>query len=79
MIRLEHIKKKNDCIICDAFIEDCKKPIIVEYSPKNNEIKTTALPEGYEWCVSHLSYAKRALREMVASEKMENKKTIMWY
>lgn len=79
MIRLEHIKKTDDVIVCVGFIEDCKEPVQISVNRANYAMTTSPLPKGYEWGTSHLEHAKKALIDILESGSNETKRTVMWY
>lgn len=78
MVKLEHTRIENNYIICDVFVEDCKTPIKVSFEKTSGNFMSDNLPPGYEWCRTHLAYAKRALKEMSESEEIKGRLTIMW-
>lgn len=80
MIKLKNIAKENDRIICDAFVEDCDKPVRLSLNTKNAEFDKIVLPEDYEWCTSHINHAKRYLISLINEEIITStEKCIMWY
>lgn len=79
MIKLEHIEKKNNHITCNAFVENCSESILLSVDIERRELESNVLPTGYEWCVSHLAHARKALLDMLDSGKIEHSKVIMWY
>lgn len=79
MIKLEHINTTNDLISCTAFVEDCTEPIQISVNKISQEMVSSPLPENYEWCRTHLIYAKRALLAMIENGEIETSTMIMWY
>lgn len=77
MVQLKNIEKKNNSIRCLVFPEDSKEPgtVNVDLSKESFEY---ALPDGYEWCESHVRHAVRALIDMAKSNSLVKEKLIMW-
>lgn len=78
MVKLEQVKREGDVISCIAFVEDCEIPVKITLNTAG-EMTADELPEGYDWCDSHLAHAERALSEMLETGKVEPRSTIMWY
>lgn len=78
MIRLKNIRKQNSIITCDAYIEDCKEPVTFSMNADDPESFSVELPEGYEWCKSHVFCAKRFLASLANAERIPEQKTIAW-
>lgn len=78
MIRLLNIVRDDECITCDFVPEDAETAGEMSVDLKTGEVQYT-VPEGYEWCKSHVSRAIRTLQELACEEKVPQKKTIMWY
>ena len=80
MIRLTEITRNNDYISCVAFVENCKENINLVYNIKSREFGTYTLPKNFEYCISHIAYAKRYFDKIVDDKgNLPNEKLIMWY
>lgn len=79
MIVLKEIKKSENGIVCNAFVEDCDVAVRVTYDAKANSFSHGKMPRGYEWCVTHMEMAKRAIEQMISSGEIKSQKTILWY
>ena len=79
MVKLKDIERNDESITCVAFVEDCEEPINIEFSTENETIHSSPLPEGYEWCTSHIAHVRRALKRMVDENSFVSHTTIMWY
>ena len=80
MIKLTKITKNNDTISCMAFVEDCKEYIKLVYNIKSGEFDEYAFPKNYEYCTSHIAYARNYFDKIISSKKaLPNEKLIMWY
>lgn len=79
MINLKQIKKINNTIECYAYIEDCEEAIHLTLDLSKREFKDYILPNGYEWCKTHIAHAKFALLKMDDENKIEQERLIMWY
>lgn len=77
MIQLKNIEKKYNTIQCLIIPEDGKEPgtVNVDLSKESFEY---SLPDGYEWCESHVHHAVRALIDMTKSNSLVKEKFIMW-
>ena len=49
MIKLKKIRRANDEIRCEAYVEDCSQPVPLVFLLKNKDFKKYNLPKGYEW------------------------------
>lgn len=78
MIKLLNIKKNNSIIECDIVPEDSivSGHMIVDTSL--NMIKSYYLPDGYEWCTSHVDHAKEVMIRMSKNTDIPKEKLIMW-
>lgn len=79
MIKLTNIQKSDDFILCRAFVEDSKSGVDLKYNVRNDEFENFTLPVGYEWCLSHITHAKRFLRTLKEKSDCPNEELIMWY
>lgn len=79
MVKLEQIKRDGYDITCAVFVEDCKEPVQLTYSILDETVQHDPLPEGYEYCTSHIGHAQRALERMVKEGYIEPRTTVMWY
>lgn len=79
MVKLKQIKKNNNKITCDVFVEDCEEAIRVALDMNSGQIEDYTLPKGYEWCTTHMAYVRRFLKTLVDSKNVPEKRTIMWY
>ena len=77
MIKLKNIHEISGNIVCDAFVEDCDRPVSLTLNLKNGQILGVTMPEGYEWCTAHIGHAKQYL--LSAQPDLPAEKTIMWY
>ena len=76
MIQLKNIRKAADRILCDAFVEDCKIPVSLELDPEKEEFREVRLPDGYEWCKTHIRQAKWYL--LSVKNDLPRERLIMW-
>lgn len=79
MVRLKNIKVNDFCATCDAFVEDCDTPVFLKYDYKNQRLNDYKLPQGYEYCSSHIKHAQNYLETIINKENVPNDYTIMWY
>ena len=79
MIRLKNIRKENDKIMCDAFIEDSPNSVKLVLDISSGEMNDYILPEGYEWCHKHIIHARNALISMIRNNNIAPEKLVMWY
>lgn len=79
MIKLKEIKRNSGTITCKAYVEDCKEAISLSFDISTSMIKDVPLPQGYDWCDSHISHAKDYLMEIASKETIPDNHTIMWY
>lgn len=79
MVELKNIKKTNNQIMCDVFVEDCKEAIPLIYDITNNMFNGYALPDDYSYCTVHMGYAKRFLKALAEKKEAPASKLIMWY
>ena len=79
MVKLSNIKRFDDIVVCDLFLEDCKIPVNLSYDEKSRTFRCGDLPKDYSWCSSHLKYAKSAIEKMCEKGVLEEEMTIMWY
>ena len=78
MIELKNIKKSGSIISCDAYFEDCKEPTFLRYSMKTREILPFTFPDGYGYCKTHVSFARKYF-EWLGDKEPPESKLIMWY
>lgn len=79
MIKLTQINKFDNCITCLAYVEDCKTPIELVYRIDRKEMCPYHLPDGYEYCTSHIGMARSYFRDKFADEGCPEERLIMWY
>lgn len=79
MVKLREIEQNNERITCVAFVEDCEQPIDIEFNTKDETIRSSPLPEGYEWCTSHIAHVRRTLKRMADENSFVSHTTVMWY
>lgn len=79
MVKLKDIKRIDNIIMCKAFVEDCDIPIQLFLNEDNAELSNYDLPNGYEWCVSHILHARKYLRSLIGQPITETQRNIMWY
>lgn len=79
MIKLKKIKKNDNLITCEAFVENCKQAMPLIYNIKKGELEEYEFPDGYDYCDSHISHARRYLRSIANSDNIPENKLIMWY
>ena len=78
MVKIKNIKKENDRIFCDIYVEDCKVPMkTILCDDETYEIDD--FPNGYDWCKTHVRYALRFLKTLFNEKDVPTQKTIMWY
>ena len=79
MIKLKEIKRNSEIITCKAYVEDCEEAISLSFDISASTLKDVTLPQGYDWCDSHIFHAKDYLMEIASKETIPNNHTIMWY
>ena len=79
MIKLQNIHRDKGSIICDAFVEDCTKPVSLSLNEQTKELGEFTLPNNYEYCKSHIMHAKKYLKSLIGKEFKNHEKMIMWY
>ena len=77
MVKLENIKRENDCISCDAYPEDSKTPVHLEVAISTGDITRSDMPKGYEHCLMHIRHAKRFL--LTNADNLPKSRLLMWY
>lgn len=78
MIKLKHIKRQGETIICDAYVEDCAESISLVFNIAENSMQNSPLPKGYEWCVTHINHARAALARMAEAGDIKENWNIYW-
>ena len=79
MVKLENITRSGNKITCTIFVEDAEQGFYAEYDCESNTMSDVVLPEGYEWCRSHIAQARYFLKSLIDKEAIPSRKTIMWY
>lgn len=79
MIELKQISRTDNKITCIAFVEDCQEQIQLFYDINNKKINNVKLPDGYQWCTSHINHAEQYLKSLETEKSIPTQKTIMWY
>lgn len=79
MIRLQKIQRNDRTISCEAFVEDSVTPIPLCYDFETQNLDNYVLPDNYEYCKEHISFAKDYLKNCRNIANIPEKKTIMWY
>lgn len=78
MIALKNIKANREKITCEAYVEDCHTPISLSFDRLKKRMDAVQLPDGYEWCTSHIHHAEKYFYTAEKSE-LPQERTIMWY
>ena len=78
MVRLRKIIRNNGYIFCQAFVEDCQEPVQLALNETSAELNNYKLPENYEWCTYHISYAKRYLQSLIGKDIETQARNIVW-
>ena len=79
MIRLTEIARNNGYITCVAYIEDSITGVDLSFDESKEEFGNYNMPEGYEWCVSHINHVKKYFSSLIGKRIEVTDKTIMWY
>lgn len=79
MVKLKEISRNGKVFSCMAYVENCKEPIHLVYNVDTGETEPFRFPQGYEYCTSHITHAKRYFEKCSNLEKIPNETTIMWY
>ena len=79
MIKLKNIKSNNSIIECDIYPEDSKQLGHMSIDTNTKELIDYKLPDGYEWCKSHVHHARNKLVEFIETDEIPKEKLIMWY
>lgn len=79
MIKLMEIKKNDNAVTCNAFIEDCNVAIPIVYDLNSRELSHGDIPEGYTWCSNHMKHARVRLEAMIREKTFPETVTVMWY
>lgn len=79
MIKLTKITRNDNIISCQAFVEDCDTCFTISLNETTSELEDYRLPQGYEWCASHIAHAKRYLKTLIGKSIISDEHTIMWY
>jgi|GEM_PF-2084917 len=80
MIRLKNVKRQDNIITMDAFVESCEEALPLILDVQKQDFEPYVFPKGYEWCTSHVAKAKwKLLRMLDNGEELPEKLCIMWY
>ena len=79
MVKLKNIRRTNGFIVCEAFVEDCTESIELKLNETSAELDDYNLPDGYDWCISHVTHARKFLRTLIGKPNESTQRTIMWY
>ncbi len=79
MIKLTGITRSNGRITCAAYVEDSGQGIDLVFDESKAEFEKYDMPEGYEWCKSHIAHAKKYLKSLIGKQIESSERTIMWY
>ena len=78
MIKLVKIRRSGSKILCDAYVEDCIIPVPLIFDIASGEFSEYVLPNGYEYCKSHINHAKTYLKGIKNDRQINDNHTIMW-
>ncbi|MBP5433863.1 hypothetical protein [Ruminococcus sp.] len=79
MIKLTGIARNNNHITCTAYLEDSEQGMSLSFNEKTSDFEDCVLPQGYEWCISHINHAKKYLKSLIGKNISATEKLIMWY
>lgn len=79
MVTLKEIQKNDKHARCVVYVEDSNKGIPVEYDFNTSSLSDYSLPQGYEWCTSHMGYVRRFLASTKDAKNVLKEKRIAWY
>lgn len=79
MIKLKNLKKNDSLVECDIIPEDSDKAGHLVVDLKSNKTLKYDLPDGYEWCRSHVKHASDVLIRLSKEDSFPEEKLVMWY
>jgi hypothetical protein len=79
MVLLKNIKKDDNIIGCDIYPEDSISPGRVLVDISTGDVCEYTLPDGYEWCISHVQHARAVLLDISCQCEIPGEKMVMWY
>ena len=79
MIELKNITRSSKRITCNAYIEDHTEAVGLVFDEDKGDFEPYVLPNGYEWCTSHIAHARRYMETLRGKEFNPHDRTIMWY
>ena len=78
VITLKNIKVSDKEIVCDAYVEDCHTPVSLCFDRNKRKCEPYQLPDGYEWCKSHVHHAEKYFCT-VENAEISRERVILWY
>jgi hypothetical protein len=77
MIRLKGIKRSENIVSCDGFVEDCTIPVPITVNLDNGSFTEGKMPNGYEWCSGYGSFAANYIIDH--QDELQEEYLVMWY
>ena len=79
MVKLKDINRTDEGISCNAYVEGCKIPVKLFLKSADADMVSDDLPDGYEYCTSHLGFVERYIRTLFDASELPEERLIMWY
>lgn len=79
MVRLKNLKRNNDLVECDLYIEDSNDPQHFVINVETKAIVEFSAPKDYEHCENHVAHAKRKIIELASQSELPSEYAVMWY
>lgn len=79
MVRLKNLKRNNDLVACDLYIEGSADPQHFAVNVETKEVVEFSAPKDYEHCENHVAHAKWKIIELAKQDKLPPECTVMWY
>lgn len=79
MVKLKNLKRNNNLVACDLYIEDSADPqhFVVDIATK--EVVEFSAPKDYPHCENHVAHAQWKIIALANQGELPSEYTIMWY
>lgn len=79
MVKLKNLRRNNNLVECDLYIEDSTDPQHFIVDVESKEVIQFSAPKDYPHCENHVAHARWKIIALAKQGEIPPECTIMWY